>query len=187
MVPFEYDTDPLGLDFTLIPPQPKGWRVDGSLLTDENQTIPGSRGLVWGCKPPEVILTETLAFHDRRIADTAWDNATRTKVDPNDPNKDQDFDQTRIPQGSAFFELYCTRDLHDTTPPYDLYDKNTNKLDLGRIARLMATGGNIRVWRLVNWYKQSGQRKNNDRNAITRITPTLFRRSRNNIRMPPLN
>ena len=31
---------------------------------------------VWGCKRPELLITETLAFHDRRTDDTALSNPT---------------------------------------------------------------------------------------------------------------
>jgi hypothetical protein len=168
MVPFEYDTfstsssltyiNPPLIDFSLTPPQPILWRVDGNLTTKElvdpaNPLSQVIRGVVWGCKPPELILTETLAFHDRRIADTRWDRtwmgSTGGSVLDNVTPHDPDYDQTRIPQGSAFFELYCTRDFHGSTPPPDLYDTSTGKLDLGRLAPADANGRQYPVWRLV--------------------------------------
>ncbi|MCC6123928.1 MAG: hypothetical protein IT426_03120 [Pirellulales bacterium] len=175
MVPFEYHTNPFNIkaDTSTTPATytfsgwqyfydtaTKQWRnnLDGAIdrllptgqlpaASDDNQQF---RGLVWGCKPAELILTETLAFHNRRIADTAHDKNTHTKVDP-DPAKDKDYDQSRIPQGSAFFELYCTRDLHGATPPSDLYDLNTGRLNLGQLAPPDAVNNipSYPVWRVA--------------------------------------
>ena len=154
MVPFEYDLNPFDNDDPSLVTNPNKdtWNVDGRIGTTANPSADDTytyRGLVWGCKPPELILTETLAFHDRRIADTAWDDATHTRVNITDPTKDHDFDQTRVPQGSAFFELYCPRDFHGSAPPPDLYDTATNKLDLGRLAPADGNGRQYPVWRLV--------------------------------------
>ena len=112
MTPFEYVTNPFAY----------GWNVDGNVVTDETQT-PGSvqnpttqqnpgRRVVWGCEYPELLLTETLAFHDRRTADTALDASLKKRTDS--PNPDPHLDQPQIPQGSAFFELYCTRSPNNT-------------------------------------------------------------------------
>jgi hypothetical protein len=174
MVPFEYDTDPFAYNTSTSPYTPYGWRVDGVLTTDENLTYPGIRGLVWGCKPPELILTETLAFHDRRIADTAWDEnpldtgKNTTTQDTN--NKDIDYDQTRIPQGSAFFELYCPRDLHGSIPPSDLYtyDSNTSTwfLNLGKMAPAGSGVPAYPVWRMLI---SESKNKNKNNNVLDRL------------------
>ena len=79
MVPFEYDTDPFAYDTSTSPYTPYHWRMDGRIGTASNPSADDTlsyRGLVWGCKPPELLLTETLAFHDRRIADTKWDTGS---------------------------------------------------------------------------------------------------------------
>ena len=149
MVPFEYDLNPFDNDDGN--PRNDTWNVDGRIGTTANPSADDTqpfRGLVWGCKPPELILTETLAFHDRRIADTRWEKAGG-KTTTDSPNPDPNYDQTRIPQGSAFFELYCPRDFHGSTPPPDLYDTATNKLDLGRFAPADGNGRRYPVWRLV--------------------------------------
>jgi hypothetical protein len=141
MTPFEYQAD-------IFQPGYKGWNLDGDPGTDETtQGNPGRR-VVWGCKPPELLLTETLAFHDFRVADTNWDDNTHTKVDTNDKKKDQDFDQTRIPQGSAFIELYCCRNSNNPVAPGDLYTYDSNgqpMLELGK----MSADGVYPVWRLA--------------------------------------
>ncbi len=158
MTPFEYVLNPFSAN---------GWNVDGNVSTDEaaSGTNPDRR-VVWGCEYPEVLLTETLAFHDRRVADTAFESATgATRSDPSDP--DDTLDQPRIPQGSAFFELYCTRNpVHITTgpalsatnnnmvAPVDLYtyDSTTTKkwyLNLAMLAPAGSDGLKYPVWRLV--------------------------------------
>ena len=96
MTPFEYDIEPF--DAT-------GWNVDGIIGT---ATVPSPddtashRGLVWGCERPELLITETLAFHDRRTEDLDVDGGT-VADDKDDSN---DFDQRMQPQGSLFVELY---------------------------------------------------------------------------------
>ncbi len=76
----------------------------------------GGACTVWGCKRPQLLISETLAFHDRRTQDT------KDEVDPSategDDGKvalyynntgqphDASFDQSYRPQGSLFVELY---------------------------------------------------------------------------------
>ncbi len=163
MVPFEFDAKPFTVEYptkafsaSTLTGATDPWDVDGDLTTDET-TAGVSRGVVWGCKRPELLVTETLAFHDRRVADTNIDNNTRKKRTDNDGTGhpfDVNLDQTRIPQGSAFFELYCTRDRSNTSAPTDLYsyDATVPKwyLDLGRPAPQASTDGNVYpVWRMV--------------------------------------
>jgi hypothetical protein len=180
MVPFEYHADPFRiyedtsttphtyrlvgwsyLDTSATPPwknldgRVSWYDSSGNLInpdgsaTDDTQP---DRRLVWGCKPPEAILTETLAVHNRRIADTNWEKVGGTKVDPSDPNADKDYDQVRIPQGSAFFEIYACRDLHGAIPPPDLYNQ-AGQLNLGKLAPADNTPGHVvpsyPVWRMV--------------------------------------
>ena len=64
---------------------------------------------------PQLLITETLAFHDRRVKDTAagsgggmFQNHLRTHM----TEPDETLDQFRVPQGSAFIELYCPRSTH---------------------------------------------------------------------------
>ncbi len=65
MTAFEYNLNP----FT-------GWTVDGDLRTDEGPL----RDVVWGCERPELLITETLAFHDRRTEDRDDDDGIKTKT-----------------------------------------------------------------------------------------------------------
>jgi hypothetical protein len=130
MTPFEYDSDPFDSD---------GWNVDGILGTvdDNDPTGHPDRRLVWGCEKPELLLTETLALHDRRVSDTS---AGPGKIAGTPP--DPDMDQARIPQGSLFLELYCPHNGNATVPnsyvgyPGDLFNNNGTQwgLDLGKMA-----------------------------------------------------
>ena len=84
MTPFVYDTEPFNKD---------SWNVYGP-----------DRGVVWGCESPELLITESLAFHDRRVKDTKLDG-TGKKIGEDENEKTMD--QYRIPQGSLFLEFYC--------------------------------------------------------------------------------
>ncbi len=132
MVPFEYHWD-------IFQPTYRGWKVDGDPSTDES-TSGVNRDIVWSCKPPDVVLTEAIAWHDRRTADTDWDDGKKKKTTEMSPtDRDPTFDQVQIPQGTAIFELYCTRNPNNPVAPGDLYTLNPPGkppgwyLDLGRM------------------------------------------------------
>lgn len=146
MTPFEYDINPFN-----------GWSVDGNVSTPD--LLPGGapnpeRRIVWGCERPELLISETFACHDRRVADTAFDDGDNKKRDDNGdgtPDEDEDLDQTRIPQGSAFFELYCTGNSNTAAMPSDLYSYNGSQwyLDLNRLAPAGPAGLQYPVWRMA--------------------------------------
>ena len=110
--------------------------LDGDPLTDENKgemidwaniptaggpktikTLPATeaptplnqtRGVVWGAERPELLITETLAFHDRRTEDLASSNVNGHDVMGGTSNtryEDEDLDQSLRPRGSVFFEV----------------------------------------------------------------------------------
>ncbi|MFM8415507.1 MAG: hypothetical protein ACKOCX_12370, partial [Planctomycetota bacterium] len=114
---------------------------------------PWTRHVVWGCEYPDLMITETLAFHDRGIDNTDKDNGPReTMPDPADPappppNADPDFDQVRLPQGSLFVELHATRNPNLPNPPAELYAPD-GLLDAGRVAPPNGLGWTAPVWRL---------------------------------------
>ncbi|MFN3148762.1 hypothetical protein [Bremerella sp.] len=140
MTPFEYDLNPFTVD-TGTNNDP--WNVDGNLSTTED---PSFRRVVWGAEAPELVLSETLAFHDRRTKDTVWDDSSRSEKSrkPSMMMEDPDLDQYRIPQGSLFIELYNPRNLttNNNYLPPELYD--TNGLQLDR-----KTPGGDPVWRIL--------------------------------------
>lgn len=97
----------------------KGGKVDELLswmnrdiekLSDQTTDL-GFR-LVWGMERPDLVLTETLNFHDLGIADTniEWHktNDASDEVGYVKDGDDNDFDQVRRPKGSSYLELYCT-------------------------------------------------------------------------------
>jgi len=118
--------------------------------------------LIRGMERSDVVLTETMATHDLGVADTALDSTNRTPTtSPTTPtttdhaNKDPNFDQIRMPEASAWFELFCTTDGNQTIQPQDLYDNvgGVWYLDLERRAALPTLdGGTSRyypVWHLA--------------------------------------
>ena len=117
-----------GFEFDLCPFNIDGYSVDGNLASycscwlgnpgSGGAALPGigspsspnylepDRGVVWGMEYPDLLITETTAFHDKAWADTKLDtNKKALTTDPKTP--DLDFDQARLPQGSLFVELYC--------------------------------------------------------------------------------
>ncbi len=144
MTPFEFDPNPFD-----------GWSVDGIVngymtLTSSDDNI---NNIVWGCERPELLLSESLAFHARRTSDTKLDPPDYTNT-TDAPTPDDDYDQQYVPFGAAFVELYNPWAGTDTakTPPGELYTQvnsattstNYYGVDLTKVAP-----GNSPVWRMV--------------------------------------
>lgn len=94
--------------------------------------------VVWGLEQPELLLTETLAFHDLRVR-----NQSTTGFE---------LEQYRIPQGSLFLEFFCPRSTSTTNSNQlpgvspSLYTSNAGNevvLDLSKLT----PDGNYPVWR----------------------------------------
>ena len=186
---FEYDTNPFD-----------GWDVDGDMRTDEDANLaPNSnptRGYVIGMERPDLMLTESVAFHDRRVKDTPWDQSLM-KRDKGDANQgDRDLDQYRIPQGSWFFELFCARNrlTEDPVVPGDLYDLPSGALDLGRMAgRYFDRNGDAKVdpsadgtrrpvWRVVVADRTKSENLRGNGNMKTAHDPAWMTLNENEIR-----
>ncbi len=90
------DPDSIMTRFVFDPNPFDGWTADG--------TNPAH--VVWGVEQPELMLSESLAFHDVRVRDTLRDSSQNSK---SSMPRDTDTDQVRVPQGSLFLELYCPR------------------------------------------------------------------------------
>lgn len=115
--------------------------------------------LCWGMERPDLILTETLSFHDLGIADTVYasdcvDEHGNKISDKKVVDGDDSFDQVRRPEGSTYLELYCTanpnvpqsRELYDyidgmwqlrltkTTPIYTDSDGRELTMPVWRVA-----------------------------------------------------
>ena len=114
MIPFDYDVNP----FT-----PAGWSPD----RNDKSSADTVSHTVWGCKRPELLITETLAFHDRRTQDLNTETVNNNKpygplgtqpnpkrkkpglttdTDSTTKNKDPGFNSAYRPQGSLFVELF---------------------------------------------------------------------------------
>lgn len=104
----------------------------------------GLGDVVLGCEAPELLITETLAIHDRGIGD--GDTAGKIGTGPDDDN---DWDQIRRPRGSLFVELYAVRGSGGPAgPPAELY--SDGRLDLGRRPPDTGDGQPLEpVWRLA--------------------------------------
>jgi hypothetical protein len=138
MTPFEYDTEP----FVDSNNDGNPWDVDDDLTTADGIATPH---VVWGCERPELLITETLAIHDRRTQDLSTDSSgKKTTDDPNGspPDNDDDFDQRWKPQGSLFIELFNPWTTLEAKSA-DLYNSPAGGVDLTK-----ASGGSP-VWRLI--------------------------------------
>jgi hypothetical protein len=145
-------------EFDLYPEN--GWDCDGDPRTIEPAPAGspfagdplGERRVVWGCERPELLLTESLAFHDRCVADSM----TALPLRGTAAAADQELDQVRFPQASLFLEFYCPRPraLGDASVqpgdfPTDMYSAGP-ALDLSRMAPAAPDGTRRRpAWRVV--------------------------------------
>ena len=147
--------------------------MDGDVATDEG----GDRRVVWGSEYPELIITETLAMHDRRVIDSDKDDGPGEKRwikhGEEDQTGDPDLDQFRIPQGSLFIELYNSRgpstDAQQHDGPRELYNED-HSLDLGRLAPLGNDSLQHPVWRIAIT-RTSASRVATERTDITDFQP----------------
>jgi hypothetical protein len=147
MTPFEFDPNPFD-----------GWDVDGVVNGYQGMTSSDDdpNNIVWGCERPELLISEVLAFHERRTEDLEKEPNGKLAADEEDGKLD--FDQRLRPIGSCFVELYNPWNGTDTntTPPWELYDyidaNSNSQYDSGEVkgVRLnkLAPGG-APVWRLI--------------------------------------
>lgn len=195
MTPFEYDIEPFRNNTNNSPAASTStWDVDGDLRTDESTAANGNipRRVVWGCEYPDLLISETAAFHDRRVMNTNSDPSGEyySEDKPMD-HTDEDWDQVRLPQGSAFVELYATGNPNNPALSRDLYyyesdqsdpDYRKLKLDLGQLTPGRAGRGPSPVWRLAitarydnatagNAYKNNVPRRLRDKPMTTSLDP----------------
>ncbi len=141
MTAFEYDTNPYD-----------GWNVDGDLTTTTGET---DRAVVWGVERPELLITETLAGHDRGTDDDANGGMTTDMGNPDD-----DYDQVARPDGWVMIELYNPQKRTATpsrpaaaqmftpaTPPAELYDRTGTTGDGLWLSR--EAPSNSPIWRIA--------------------------------------
>ncbi len=130
MTPFEYDVNPYD-----------GWDVTYN-MTKDNPT----EDLVWGCERPELLITETAAWHDRRTEDLAAGGGKTT----DDPPVDKTFDQRLEPHGAFFVELY-NPGLSDSVPTDEIYDVD-NGGNLGVDLSRVTPDRQSPIWRMIVAY-----------------------------------
>jgi hypothetical protein len=114
MTRFDYDVYPFAHDTSTTGIDPITGLVPGG--EQYNTWHPSS--IVWGCERPELLITETLAFHDRRTENLSVDNTW----DPGNTPSDDDFDQFYRPMGSLFVELYNPNSASEAPPGEFHYD-----------------------------------------------------------------
>lgn len=138
MTPFEFDMEPF-INNSSSANDGSTWDVDGLITTNENNSVLNTptRGIVWGMEYPELLITETFASHDKRIADTSYEtqinsgvrkgsktnrasptaefqnvrvyNMMSKKIETDDnESPDPSWDQVRPPRGTTIIELYAT-------------------------------------------------------------------------------
>jgi len=171
MTRFEYDISPFGnAALGALPARDAYWAPDHL----EQATSKNFVGVVWGLEMPELLLTETLALHDKGQRDTDVEAPMGNVYHPTDTNLDPDLDQYRFPLASLFLELYATRSADTAVSslpsnialPGTAVDPQTVnsfsnregmyvnhlgqvKLDLERLAPLNGTWGRQPVWRMA--------------------------------------
>ncbi len=162
MTPFEYDTDP----FTAA-----GWRVDGDISAASADNSAAYRGLVWGCERPELLITETLAFHDRRTEDlnTELNGHLTTEASP---NNDNDFDQKLKPIGSLFFELF-NPNMSEASAPVsgEFYSGTVGNLGVN----IADHRGGTPTWRIIIVDPMSANGSNDPDDPTAANRPTIQR------------
>ncbi len=143
MTPFDYDPDFVSGDIS------DGWNPNPGKI---------AKYRVWGCERPELLISETLAFHRRGTEDTAFEQVDATEpgneeqdgasvLNKIDPLKDHSFDQSYRPQGSLFVELYNPESPLEPRSG-DFHDTANGGVELTKVSA-NTTGTKSPVWRLV--------------------------------------
>lgn len=151
--------------------------VNGTETSNGNPvTIPNKAfvGVVWGMEMPELLLTESLALHDKRLRDTDFDTSGLSRE-----KGDEDLDQYRFPQASLFLELYNPRTTAAATNalipgvPSSLYDSSM-QLELDKLAPSSgATWGSQPVWRIaISEMYDAASAANHPQDRLSKTTPT---------------
>ena len=153
MIPFPYDPNPFS---------GQGWNPPSD--TPANMI----KYTVWGCKRPELLISENLALHDRRTQDLSDEVVDKNKPGLNGapPNpgrtepgrttdtgkkKDPGFNSKFRPQGSLFVELYNPWTIVEPRTT-DLGPAPASKLNGVELTKKTPPLGNAQpspVWRLV--------------------------------------
>jgi hypothetical protein len=186
MTPFEYDENPwdgwgcpdangvnIPLDGDVATDENRGEFINWATLdpTNANMRKPvttlaaadapvsanQTRGVVWGVERPELLITETLAFHDRRATDEPdyGSVANPPSFGATADQRDYELDQRLKPRGSLFVELYNPW-TPDGNKPREFYGQvptdptNSQGVMLNRLSDLPdpVSGNYSPVWRM---------------------------------------
>ncbi len=158
MTRFEFDILPFGCGTNGgTTARPAYWAPDRIDQTVNGVANKNYVGVVWGMEMPELLLTETIGLHDKKVRDTDLDSTGKTTTDATSP--DSDFDQYRWPQASLFVEVYNPRTTDATNntlipgAPSSLYTVSGAQveLDLGRLPTFgtVPPSGVQPVWRIA--------------------------------------
>ena len=143
MTVFEYDVNPFN------DPRIPANVVDGDPTTDEG----AERGIVYGLERPELLMTETIAAHDRQLQDVATEPSGATIA-----GGDTDWDSARLPNSAAYIELYHpwvqtygASNRHQALPRELTTDPSVNPdgVHLNKLAPAAGGGAGTPVWRIV--------------------------------------
>jgi hypothetical protein len=123
MTPFEFDLSPFNIDGYSVDGNPASfvscWNsfptqpfTTASFTNSWQFYYEPDRAMIWGMEYPDLLITETTAFHDKGWANTNLEkpiNGSHTTPQLNGQGTppDPDWDQAKLPQGSLFVELYC--------------------------------------------------------------------------------
>jgi hypothetical protein len=122
-----------------------------------------TRDVVWGAERPELLITETLALHDRRSTDESDPSGlpphNQIGTPPSSPSlsnpPDYDLDQKLKPRGSLFVELYnpWSADVHEPAEFYGTTPLSGGQQGvlLNRLSTLAdgVSGKKSPVWRMT--------------------------------------
>jgi len=128
MTPFIFSTDLTldSIDNTNLD------RIDKLLTGDLSANDLNGRMLIWGMEKSEVVLTETLAMHNRAVAQRPSDDSFR---------------QYAWPQGSLFVELHRQGNPQRNYSASSLVEPGNGRLNLAK--RTGASGDGDYVWRIA--------------------------------------
>jgi hypothetical protein len=168
MTRFEYDILPFGVGSNVGAPaaaRAPYWAPDHVLENVNNVSNKVYVGVVWGVELPELLLTESMAYHNKNLKNTDMDSSALIS-DQNDSNSDNDLDQWRFPDAGLLLELYNPRSVWAEPNPFLSFPGSSSNLYSGGVfdnpsgrpreldlARLTPSGGGTwgrqPVWRIA--------------------------------------
>lgn len=117
---------------------------NGQAIPDPAYAYDQTRGVVWGTERPELLITEGLALHDRRVSNEPVGGllpiGAEAKLDPETEKPENDLDQYFKPVGSAFIEIYNPWSA-DGAMPAEIYRDTFNRYRFAEMDRDVENDG----------------------------------------------